>query len=48
MKQHYIHTNTIWSLERRNTLSLGYCFSSIKVDAQGKPANIKTRDIDLG
>ena len=45
MKQHYIHTNTNWSIERRDTLSLGYCFSSI-MDIQGKPAVKKIRAND--
>jgi hypothetical protein len=25
-------------MERRNTLALGYCFSSINADVQGKPS----------
>jgi len=37
MKQHLLHTAT-WQIERRHTLSLGYCFMSIN-DVQGKPSN---------
>lgn len=31
-----LHTAT-WQMERRNTLSLGYCFSANIIDVQGKP-----------
>lgn len=36
MKQIILHTAT-WQMERRNTLALGYCFSSINVDQKGNP-----------
>lgn len=36
MKQIILHTAT-WQMERRNTLALGYCFSSITVDQKGNP-----------
>jgi len=40
------HMNTTsWSAERRNTLSIGYCFN---VDIQGKPSNNQDCDTDVG
>jgi hypothetical protein len=36
MKQILSH-NRYWQVERANTLSLGYCFSNITIDVQGKP-----------
>jgi len=41
----HMNTTTSWSAERRNTLSIGYCFN---VDIQGKPSNIPGRDTDVG
>ena len=37
MKTNILHTAK-WQMERRNTLALGYCFSSINTDVQGKPS----------
>ena len=38
MKTILLH-NRQWQAERMNTLALGYCFSSINTDVQGKPSN---------
>jgi hypothetical protein len=43
MKQILSHTAN-WQMERRNTLSLGYCFSAINNDAQGKPVTNSGQD----
>lgn len=37
MKNIILHTAT-WQMERRNTLALGYCFSTSINDVQGKPS----------
>lgn len=48
MKQILSHT-TIWQMERKNTLSLGYYFSNVAVDIQGKPyARSGLNDDNLG
>jgi hypothetical protein len=48
MAQILLHNSKNWQVERRNTLSLGYCFS-VNIDAQGKPHDTgQSRDTDLG
>lgn len=37
MKTNILHMIN-WQIERRDTLALGYCFSSINADVQGKPS----------
>ena len=37
MKTNILHMIS-WQNERINTLALGYCFSSINADVQGKPS----------
>lgn len=42
------HNSFNWQVERRNTLSLGYCFS-VNIDAQGKPHDTgQSEDINHG
>jgi hypothetical protein len=41
------HTAT-WQNERRSTLLVGYCFSSINADVQGKPKIPGLCDTNLG
>lgn len=48
MAQAVLHTKNNWQIERRNTLSVGYCFS-VNIDAQGKPHDTgQSEDTDLG
>lgn len=35
--KHILSHNRSWQMERTNTLSLGYCFSNVAIDIQGKP-----------
>jgi hypothetical protein len=47
MKTHILHNNQ-WQAERRNTMALGYCFSSINVDQKGNPQRPGQSDTDVG
>ena len=47
MKTNILHTAK-WQNERRNTLALGYCFSSINVDTKGNPQRPGQCDTDVG